>query len=274
MKEHVDVSVKESRTISNTPKASKQMFNHVDNRIAIQRAVKEVKYTEDLNSLTFEQLSFFESQRIRKETFGECMKTWNNEIVIKDDDNPFIWSDIERKYNTERVGNAPVLYELMTDTALATHEFIYPGLDSCLGITITNKTLKKGTHLVLPLEENGFKKYIEQLRELNVFFTEGDNVHIACKNLDDIEMHKQYVSSIGQEFAEKAARLKEDASKNDVLQKDAVEAAEILKKFSLRASGKKDDNLPIDGFKSKEAKVEEAPDVQTKYNANTIHTIS
>lgn len=239
------------------------MFNHVDNRAVVQRAVKEVKTAGDLDSLTFEQLSFFESQRIRREVFGECIKFWDNEneIVINDDESDLIWEDIKTKFDTEKGKNPPVLYELMTGEAGGEQDIVYPGLDSCLGITITkaDNSLKKGTHLVQP-NETTIKKYLEQLKGLNEFFAEGDNVQIACNEYPaDINNHKASIEAM---------------NKSGTLQGDANQALEIFNKFYRCAEGLDVDCLPIDGFEKKEVKLNSGADVKAKYNTNTIHSVS
>ena len=130
MKSYISKQV-ECRTIDNNRK-SMQKVSVASNSI-IQFAPRVIMTEDDIKKLSLEQLSFFVSQSIRKELYGITMP-WKDEIDFNYNNVQLI-NALKRIHSLNTVGENIVLYENMVGVTYGKN-IIYPGLDSCLGITI------------------------------------------------------------------------------------------------------------------------------------------
>lgn len=189
MKSYISKQV-ECRTIDNNRK-SMQKVSVASNSI-IQFAPRVIMTEDDIKKLSLEQLSFFVSQSIRKELYGITMP-WKDEIDFNYNNVQLI-NALKRIHSLNTVGENIVLYENMVGVTFGKN-IIYPGLDSCLGITIIRMRLqepplKKGAHLVIPFDIIGMKKYKELVDELYLFYcNENTVISISCKEQGCINDH-------------------------------------------------------------------------------------
>lgn len=135
----------------------------------VQR-VKKGEAQVDLESVDFPVLAWLKSQTIRladnpdalhlpyTEKFGEDFYTIYEEDI----------SVINAAYNTKSGDNDAVLYEGMLGKADEKHSVIYPGLNSCIGVTVTDSRTADMTaaHFAVPTNSKSLATYKENLEQL------------------------------------------------------------------------------------------------------------
>lgn len=200
----------ECRTIDNNRK-SIQKVSVASNSI-IQFAPHKIGTEDEIKKLSLAQLSFFVSESIRKKLCKDFSPIYWNETYVDYDDSVLMGKLENQLKIKQQEENTLVLYEHMIGETDG--KIVYPGLDSCLGITVIKNTagkrMKKGAHLVLPIEEAIINKYKSLIGELYDFanpFGEDIEIKISCKDSAMISIHNSYIQTIGTELYNKFNKL-------------------------------------------------------------------
>lgn len=210
MKSYISKQV-ECRTIDNNRK-SMQKVSVASNSI-IQFAPHEIKTEAEIKELSLAQLSFFVSESIRKDLYKDFSPIYWNETYVNYDDTALMRKLKNQLKIKQQKENTLVLYEYMIGETDG--KIVYPGLDSCLGITVIKNTaekrMKKGAHLVIPTEDTATDKYQSLIGELYDFanpFGEDIEIKISCKDIEMIDIHRSAIlGKIQNEFYEKFNKL-------------------------------------------------------------------
>lgn len=143
------------------------------------QCVKKDGTPVDLNTEPFPVLAWLKSQAVRLHDnpavlslpYEEKFGTFLYRIESGEDIQAILAA-----YEKRQAGNDTVLYEGVSGKADASHRVIYPGLDSCLGITVTDTvtSLKTGAHFVVPFTPEALHTYRENLDRLLTVYSSLD----------------------------------------------------------------------------------------------------
>lgn len=220
----------QSRILERKAPRQKGMFS------TLQLVPYVITTKDEINKLSYEQICFFVSQIIRKELYNTAMP-WNGKISIDYANNELV-EYFKKTHRVNKIGENEILYENMIGTT--NRDIIYPGLDSCIGISIIKlrhdgSKLQRGAHMVIPFEQEPLQHYDMLLSSLVEFYEDGDIICIASKNKDDIDSHINWIKQntfLDSELVYKVTEILKIFKRKAIFKTESDDKAEISERFN------------------------------------------